>query len=325
MNLRDLQYFTAVAESGHFGRAAEKCFVTQPTLSGQLRKLEDILGHPLFERTTRAVKLTSFGREVLVIARRILADCERITRKAQEMNDPFIGPLTLGAFPTIGPWLLPRLTPILKSVFPDTSFYLIEEKSPVLQQQLETEQIDAAILSLPQSAEAIHSIPLFHEPFLAAVPEDHKWSDRLSVDPEELAGEHLLLLEDGHCLRDQALDICRLQEHARPEDFRATSLETLRQMVRLGAGITLIPQLAVPSTPEPGIRYIPVSGANARRDIALCFRTTHPRRRFLQELAESIMHICCTDLGVDKVSASKISAPGELHIDRPGDQDPDIR
>ncbi|AFG38720.1 LysR substrate-binding domain-containing protein [Spirochaeta africana] len=288
MNLRDLHYFTAVAELGHFGQAAERCCVSQPTLSGQLRKLEEHLGHPLFERTTRSVTLTPFGQEALALARRVIRDCDAIQRKARELDDPYAGPLTLGAFPTIGPWLLPRITPYLSQAFPKTFFYLLEEKSPVLQSQLENEQLDAAILSLPQEHPALTSIPLFSEPFLAAVPEDHPWAERDTLNTVEISGERLLLLADGHCLRDQALELCSLQRIDSEAGFQATSLETLRQMVRLGAGITLVPKLAVPEIPEPGIRYIPLADDSARREIALCFRETHPRERFLQELGSEI-------------------------------------
>lgn len=296
MNLRDLQYFIAVADLGHFGRASEQCCVSQPTLSGQLRKLEEYLGHSLFERTTRSVTLTPFGREALSLARRVIGDCSAIERKARELDDPFTGPVSLGAFPTIGPWLLPRLTPSLRRQYPRSPFYLIEEKSPVLQQRLEDEQLDAAILSLPQTSSILTAVPLFSEPFLAALPEDHPWAGREQIEQNELAQTRLLLLEDGHCLRDQALEICSLQQHDALTDFQATSLETLRQMVRLGTGITLIPGLAVPDHPEPGIRYVPIADQAARREIALCYRSTHPRAIFLNELALHIRSQCGTML-----------------------------
>lgn len=298
MNLRDLEYFTAVAELGAFGKAAERCCVSQPTLSGQLRKLEDELGHPLFERSTRSVELSAFGREALEIARAVVAGCEALVRKGRELDDPFSGPASLGVFPTLCPWLLPRLAPLFPRAYPRSAFRLIEEKSPTLQARLADRSLDAAVLALPQELDGVEVLPLFSEPFLAAVPAAHPWAGRSSVDPAELAGEDLLLLEDGHCLRDQALDLCRRYGAAESGAFRATSLETLRQMVRLGSGVTLMPRLAVPESGDDGLRYIPFSSAEARRDIGLCFRASHPRRRFFQDLAERVRALCGTELPV---------------------------
>lgn len=292
MNLRDIEYFIAVAEQGAFGKAAERCCVSQPTLSGQLRKLEDELGHPLFERNTRAVHLTPFGAEALSLARNILSDCRSLVDIARKLDDPFAGPVCVGAFPTLCPWLLPRLSPVLAQEFPRTSFRLIEEKSPVLQERIKTGELDAALLALPQEIEGVEVIPLFSESFYAGVPEGHPWACREAVDPRELAGQELLLLEEGHCLRDQALDLCHRYGASEGGSFRATSLETLRQMVRLGGGITLIPRLAVPEVIESGIRYVPFSSAQARRDIALCFRATHPKRRFFLSFADRVRGLC---------------------------------
>ena len=292
MNIRDLEYFVAVAETGHFGKAADRSCVSQPTLSGQLRKLEDELGHPLFERSTRTVTLTAFGTEALDIARGVLDGCEALARKAKELDDPFAGPAIIGVFPTICPWLLPRLSPLFAEVYPKTEFRLIEEKSPTLQARLANRSLDAAILALPQESDGVEVVELFSEPFLAAVPLDHPWASRKRIDPEELAGQALLLLEDGHCLRDQALDLCRRYGAAEGGTFRATSLETLRQMVRLGAGITLMPRLAVPEAVEDGLRYIPFSSDSARRDIGLCFRSSHPKRRFFLDLVDRVRSLC---------------------------------
>lgn len=310
MNLRDIEYFVAVAELGGFGKAADRCFVSQPTLSGQLKKLEAEFGHALFERSTRLVRLTPFGAEALSIARRIVADCAALSAVARELDDPFAGEVSVGAFPTLCPWLLPRLSPVLKSDFPRAAFRLVEEKSPTLQASLGTGDLDAALLALPlEEAPGIEAVPLFSEPFYAAVPDSHPWACRDSVDPAELAGQELLLLEDGHCLRDQSLDLCRRYGAAEGGSFRATSLETLRQMVLLGAGITLMPRLAVPDGRESGISYVPFSSSEARREIGLCFRSTHPRRDLFLELAARIRSLCGAALPVSPLGAAVIPAP----------------
>lgn len=288
MNLRDIEYFVAVADLGHFGQAAEKCFVSQPTLSGQLKKLEEELGHPLFYRNTRTVSLTPFGREALEIARTISRGSEALTRKARELDDPFSGTITLASFPTLCPWVFPPLVPVFTHEYPSLTIKLIEEKTPVLRTRLVEGGIDAALLALPENIEGIEAIPLFSEPFFLTVSEKHEWAGRESIEPAELLGLTLLLLEDGHCLRDQALDLCG--NHGAREDgaFRATSLETLRQMVRLNYGITLMPRLSFRLRSEEEIRYIPISGTEAKRDIGLCFRAIHPRRELFLDLAEKI-------------------------------------
>lgn len=292
MNLRDLEYFVAVAELGQFGQAAERCHVSQPTLSGQLRKLEDELGQPLFERDTRNVRLSAFGKEALVLARAVGAKAREIETLAKKMADPFRGPVALGAFPTLAPWLLPQLAPHFAHCCPQAEFFLSEEKSPVLLAQLLAGELDAAFLALPVASAELEALPLFAEAFLVAVPVGHPWAEREALEPRELEGAELILLADGHCLRDQALDLCQRYGARERGQFRATSLETLRQMVRLGSGITLMPRLAVPAEAESGIRYLPVRGDDVRREIGLAFRPTHPRRRFFQHVAQMVRELC---------------------------------
>lgn len=292
MNIRDLEYFVAVAELGHFHAAAHKCFVSQPTLSGQLRKLEEELGHALLERDTRNVRLTAFGREAYTLAKALLESAESLLRKAKEQQDPFRGPVRIGAFPTLAPWLFPRVVERFHSKFPHTEFFLVEEKSPVLQQQLLDGNIDTAFLALPQTLSHIQVEPLFAESFLLAIPSGHAWRRRKSVQSEDLKGLELLLLEDGHCLRDQALDLCVKYGARERGHFRASGMETLRQMVRLGTGITLIPRLAVPEYKESGIQYLPIQNPEPTRSIALCYRETHPRIPFLQAICAEIRQMC---------------------------------
>ncbi len=305
MNVRDIEYFVAVADLGAFGRAADRCCVSQPTLSGQIRKLEDELGHPLFERSTRSVILTPFGMEVLEIARSVLDGCDEIIKRGRALDDPFSGDLSLGLFPTLCPWLLPRLAPLFSATYSAIDFTLVEEKTAVLQRMLAEHRLDGAILALPQETEDVVCLPLFSEPFLAAVHPSHPWSKRVSVHPSELAGQPLLLLEDGHCLRDQSLDLCARYGVGEHGTFRATSLETLRQMVRLGSGITLIPRLAVNESIDDGVRYIPFETTDARRDIGLCYRRSHPRARLFVDIARRIGDMCGIALPVDRCAAQK--------------------
>ncbi|MDC7124319.1 MAG: LysR substrate-binding domain-containing protein [Spirochaetales bacterium] len=292
MNLREIEYFVSVAELGHFGKAADKCCVTQPTLSGQLKKLEDELGQPLFDRNTRSVSLTSFGEEAFVIAKKIMYEFNNFQQLSEQINDPFSGELKLGAFPTLCPWLFPKLAPFFKKTYPLTHFLLIEEKSPVLSKMLEDGEIDAAILAIPDGGKGIEMLPLFSEPFYALVFENHPWAHRKKIPTEDLENQKLLLLEDGHCLRNQALDLCHKYGGDEEGTFRATSLETLRQMVRLEQGITLIPQLAVPEIEESNLKYIPFSTTDARRDIGIFFRSTHPKKKFFEDFAHQIHGLC---------------------------------
>ncbi len=292
MNLRDLEYFNAVAETGQFCAASERCFVSQPTLSGQIKKLEEELDQPLFERSTRRVRLTPFGEEALKIVKTILAGTEALLDLAEARKDPFQGVLRLGIFPTLGPWLFPALA---EHIFPDFSemeTYLLEEQTEKLVTALKNGEIDAAFLAMPHEMEGFVTDPLFCEDFLAAVPEGHSWCRKEAVGVEDLQGQDMLLLSDGHCFRDQALDLCVRYGATERERYRATSLETLRQMVRMGTGITLIPRLAVPVHPEPGIRYLPVSNKSFHRKIALVYRETHPRREFFGHLKTRVGDLC---------------------------------
>lgn len=292
MNIRDLEYFVTVAELAHFNAAAEKCFVSQPTLSGQLRKLEEELGHALFMRDTRNVRLTNFGKEALPIAQDILNKVQSLVQKGKELQDPMVGPVLLGAFPTLGPWLFPHLGGMFSKEFKQSEFFLVEEKSPILQARLSAGTLDAAFLAMPQSLPGINVLPVFSEVFYLAVHGQHAWKSRKSIQASELTNLELILLEDGHCLRDQALDLCLLYGAKEKGYFRATGLETLRQMVRLGTGITLIPRLAIPSHKEPGLHYLEIRNPEPTRQIALCFRETHPRRKFFESMAELIRKQC---------------------------------
>ena len=290
MNLRDLRYLVALADLRHFGKAADACFVSQPTLSTQIRKLEDELGVALVERAPRKVMLTAVGQDVVQRARRIVADVEQMKEAARRSRDPESGSLRLGVFPTLGPYLLPHVVPQLRERFPQLELLLVEEKSDVLLQSLREGKLDAALLALPVHDEQLHAEFLFEEPFVFAAPVRHPLAAQDSLAMSQLSDETLLLLEDGHCLRDQALDVCRLSGAQEKSGFRATSLETLRQMVAAGVGVTLLPALAVhePIAQSPNIRLLPFRDPPPSRQIALVWRKSSAMDAFLQRLADAI-------------------------------------
>lgn len=288
MNLRDLKYFVALAEHLHFGNAAAACFVSQPTLSTQIRKLEDELGVVLVERAPRNVMLTPAGLDVAARARRIVADVEQMREVARRSRDPEAGVVTLGIFPTLAPYLLPHVVPGLHARFPQLELRLVEEKSDELLARMRDGKLDAAILALPVHDEQLHVEPLFEEPFVLAVPAVHALAGRTSLALADLADERLLLLEDGHCLRDQALDVCQLAGTGEQSGFQATSLETLRQMVAANVGITLLPVLAVkPPVAQPdSLRLLRFDGEQPSRRIAMVWRKTSALDAFLHKVGD---------------------------------------
>lgn len=290
MNLRDLKYLVALADLRHFGKAADACFVSKPTLSTQIRKLEDELGVVLVERAPRKVMLTAAGLDVVQRARRIVADVEQMREAARRSRDPESGTLRLGVFPTLGPYLLPHVVPTLRARFPQLELLLVEEKSDELLQRLREGKLDAALLALPLHDDQLHAEFLFEEPFVLAAPQQHPLARRSALDAAELSDETLLLLEDGHCLRDQALDVCRLSGAREKSGFRATSLETLRQMVAAGVGVTLLPALSVhePIAQPANIRLVPFRGTAPSRRIALVWRKSSALDAFLHQLGDAI-------------------------------------
>ena len=254
MNLRDLRYLVAVAEHRHFGRAAEACFVSQPTLSAQLKKLESFLGVQLVERSSKQVMLTPIGDEVAHRARGMLNLADDIVEVARAASDPLAGDLRLGVIPTVAPYLLPHLVPALRASLPRLRPLLQEEQTAVCLDKLRNGFLDLALIAIPvEGHEAFAQLPLYDEPFLLATPADHPLAAREKVRLDDLADARLLLLEEGHCLRDQALSVCQTVGASEAREFRATSLETLRQMAITGAGITLLPRMAAQAAP-PGVQ-----------------------------------------------------------------------
>lgn len=293
MNLRDLSYLVALAEYRHFGRAAEASFVSQPTLSTQIRKLEDELGVALVERTPRKVLLTETGREIARRARGVLSQIEEIKSIAQRTRDPESGTIRLGIFPTLGPYLLPHVIPHLRERFPRLELLLREEKTEQVLHMLREGTLDAGILALPVHDDSLHTEFLFEEPFVLAVPGGHPLASRTRLRMEDLADQDLLLLEDGHCLRDQALEVCHLAGAGEKSGFRATSLETLRQMVSANVGITLLPALAVkpPIAQSPNVQLVEFQAPAPSRRIAMLWRKSSAMTPFFEALAEVIRDV----------------------------------
>jgi LysR family transcriptional regulator, hydrogen peroxide-inducible genes activator len=285
MNLRDLRYLVAVAEHKHFGRAAEACFVSQPTLSTQLKKLEETLGVTLIERSNRQVMLSPAGEQIVLQAQKVLREVNTLTAMAEQFRDPLGGDFRLGIIPTVAPYLLPNILGPLRKSFPNLRLQLTEAQTAQITRMLKQGDLDAVLLALPLNEENIEEVALYKEPFLMAVSKSHAKAKLAHVSLRDLEEEEVLLLEDGHCLRDQALDVCNAHHAVENTNFRATSLETLRQMVAANAGITLMPQLAVQAKGS-NVRYIPFSGKPPYRMIGLCWRGTSTRAPLLQEMAK---------------------------------------
>ena len=296
MTLQDLRYVVTLAETRNFARAAKACYVSQPTLSTQIKKLEDELGLALFERTNKRVMPTPAGFELIVQARVVLEEAEKLQQMAQQALDPMAGPLRLGVIPTLGPYLLPHLVPQLRADYPRLSLYLREDLTGNLIERLRSGALDAILLALPIQTDGLELIELFREPFVMALPKDSPLAGKSEVMETDLIGVPLLLLEDGHCLRDQALAVCGLPQPRGAEDFRGSSLETLRQMVAAGVGCTLLPALAADAAGTGGtkltsdrlIELRPFAAPVPSRTIGLAARRGFPRLEMVRAFAELI-------------------------------------
>jgi len=287
MTLQELRYLVALADCGHFGQAAEACCVSQSTLSTGLKKLEDFLGVIVFDRSLKRVAPTPIGHEIVESARRIVEEAGRIRELASYAKDPMDRTVHLGVIPTLGPYYLPQVLTQVRQAHPKLRLLLREELTPYLLAHLAEGNLDAGLLALPISDPSLEVVPLFVEPFLAAVPADHPLAASDEVNIDELARAGLLLLEEGHCLRDQALEACHLQG-LKSEEIRATSLETLRQMVAMGLGVTLIPILASVSPSGQRVVLKPVAKPGASRSIGLVWRRRSALSYTLAQLAETL-------------------------------------
>lgn len=290
MTLQELKYLVALADHGHFGRAAEACFITQSTLSTQIKKLEDFLGVTLFDRSLKRVNPTPIGREILQAARNIVEEAERIRELAKHAQDPMARTIHLGVIPTLGPYYLPHALTLVHRKHPELRMLLREEMTPHILEHLVEGKLDAGLLALPVTDDSLRVEPLFYEPFYAALPAGHALAKRDALKVSDIMAEKLLLLDEGHCLRDQALDVCGAGSAGR-EEVRATSLETLRQMVAMGLGLTLLPALAVDAGPRASKKAVeirPFKSPPPGRTIALVWRKRAPFPETFERLAQTL-------------------------------------
>ncbi len=278
--LRQLQYLVAVVDRCHFSRAAEACLVSQSTLSAGIQELEDLLGTPLLERTRRSVLPTPLGREIAERARALLKGAEDLVDMARSAEDPMAGPLHLGVIPTIGPFMIPRVMPGLRAAFPNLKLYLREDQTARLLARLNSGELDAALLALPYPMGDMESLDIAEDRFSVVFPPGHRLSTVKAAHPTDMAMEDLLLLEDGHCLRDHALAACALEGARRNTAFQGTSLHTLVQMAANGLGVTLLPQMALDSGILRGLdlEARPLDGDRPFRRISLVWRRTSGRK-----------------------------------------------
>ncbi|HJS76625.1 MAG TPA: hydrogen peroxide-inducible genes activator [Burkholderiales bacterium] len=295
MTLTELRYIVAVARERHFGRAAETCFVSQPTLSVAVKKLEEELGVTLFERGPGEVSVTPAGEKIVEQAQRVLEEASRIREIAAAGKDPLAGPLRLGAIYTIGPYLLPKLIPILRRTAPAMQLLIQENFTHRLAEELKSGEVDVILIALPFEAPGVVTRAVYDEPFLVAVPKGHPWENRKRVTSDELARESLLLLGEGHCFRDQVLEICHTvrsrERSALAKTVEGGSLETIRQMVAGGVGVTVLPATStnVSGGASDLIRILPFARPAPTRRVGLAWRRSFPRPEAIEALRKAIL------------------------------------
>ena len=306
MTLTELKYIVAVAREKHFGRAAEACFVSQPTLSVAVKKLEEELDVKLFERGASEVSVTPLGEQIVRQAQQVIEQAAALKEIAKLGKDPLSGPLRLGVIYTIGPYLLPDLVRQVIDRVPQMPLMLQENFTAKLLDMLRLGELDCAILAEPFPDTGLAVAPLYDEPFLAAVPSQHPLAKRKSITAEELKAETMLLLGTGHCFRDHVLEVC--PEYARfasnaegiRKSFEGSSLETIKYMVASGMGVTVVPQLSVPAEPQPHIKYVKFSAPVPTRRVVLAWRRTFPRYEAIAALRNAIY--ACPLTGVQRLT-----------------------
>lgn len=293
MTLTELRYIVALAQERHFGHAAEKCFVTQPTLSLAIKKLEEELGLLLFERNKSDVIVTAAGEAIVAQARRVLEEANRIHQLAKAGGNPLSGPLRLGVIPTIGPYLLPELVPVLRKSAPHMPLSIEENLTGHLAPMLRQGDIDAAIIALPFMIPGVKTKVLYEETFRVVVPNGHAWSKRKSVKPSELSEQNLLMLNTGHCFRDQVLEACPGQAPDALADGRAgSSLETIRAMVASGLGVSVLPCSALGKPYQTrSVRVLEFDGDRPSRKVALAWREGFGRAGAIDVLANAVKSV----------------------------------
>jgi LysR family hydrogen peroxide-inducible transcriptional activator len=288
ISFKQLRYFDAVARTSHFGKAAEQCAVTQPALSMQIQELEQYLGVQLFERSRNGAMLTEAGREVAGRASKVLAELRDIVDYARHRGG-VAGPLHFGVIPSIAPYVLPALLPVVRDTYPDLELHLRETQTQHLLDELVDGHLDLVLLALPVEHSEIETTKLFTDRFLLAMPKSRRITNRVRATPELLQQDRLLLLEEGHCLRDQALAFCELRRVDNIDTFGASNLSTIVQMVANGLGLTLLPELAVDLEVRRGdIKLMRFVDPQPRRTIGLAWRKSSPRKRHFVELGKLI-------------------------------------
>lgn len=309
MTLTELKYLVALAREKHFGRAAESCFVSQPTLSVAIKKLEEELNVVLFERAASEVSLTPAGERVVSQAQRVLEEASVIKLIAAQGGNPLHGALRVGVIYTIGPYLLPSLVPIMIEKTPQMPLILQENYTVRLLELLKQGELDAAILALPIVESGFNIKPLYKEPFVVALPKTHPWGKRDKIDAFELKEENMLLLGAGHCFRDQVLGVCpelsRFSQSSQgiQRTFEGSSLETIRHMVASGVGVTVLPSSSVPKATETDfLTYVPLRDDQPDREVALVWRKSFSRHKAIERLCEAILQ--CPLNGVTFFSGS---------------------
>jgi len=313
MNLRDLQYVVAVADHGHFGRAAAACNVSQPTLSGQILKLEAELGVRIFEREGRTVAVAARAEPIVEQARRALAAIAEVAAAARGARDPFAGTLRIGVIPTVGPYLLPYALPALIRDLPQAPIAIVEDLTDRLLPLLVERKLDAVVIATDPGDRKLETLPLYDEPFLFVAARGHPLAARDTVAPDDIDPKTLLLLADGHCLRDQAIALCgpHAARRAAGSDISATSLETLLQLAAAGYGVTLAPRLAIESRAGAalaGLAARPLADRAMKREVALAFRRDTTRRAALVRFAASVRAAAPAWLAAAKPSAHPLKA-----------------
>jgi len=310
MTLKELQYLVALADQGRFGRAAEACHVGQPTLSTQLKKLEDYLGVTLFERNKHYLLPTPIGEEIVERARIALDVVEQIRHLARQGDNPMKGGLRLGVIPTLGPYLVPHLLPAIRGSYPKLQLFLREDLTANLLARLRQGRLDALLLALPVPGDDIEAMTLFREPFMVALPAGHALEGNKEIREDDLMGQNVLLLEEGHCMRDQALAICGSAASDQREELKATSIETLRQMVAAGVGCTLLPALAamsgVGSVQNGLVQIRPFASPVPARTVGIAWRHRYPREKTIRNLAKIIL--ANLPVAVESVSRPAVAA-----------------
>ena len=288
--LKQLKYLCAVADRQHFGHAAKSCYVSQSTLSAGIQELEETLGVSLVERNNRNVLLTSLGQEVVDRGRAVLVEIEDLISMCESSGAPFSGKLRLGVIPTIAPFLLPRMLRALRETHPDFKLFIREDQSQPLVDSLHAGELDVLLLALPFPADNVDNMTLSVDPFVLACPLDHALTAKASLHSSDLRGESLLLLEDGHRLREHALEACKLRDNQISVPYQATSLTTIVQMVANGIGVTLLPKMAVDAEITAGtdLAVIPFGEVGVSREIGLMWRKKTPRQTEFRLLGEFI-------------------------------------